>query len=183
MQHGGRPNRVWTGSDLVLALTAADPVQWLRLRDKALGDGWRSVCRQHPAVFVYCGEERGEAHLCHSLWCCGRHVVPNWCCAWRWPCCVAPPAGLCRRYWGYDDIAGEVCTGDLFLFSGNRMLRVAGSTHWSHVGVVLCDTDGEHGPPGRKYIFEANHDKAGWDHCDLRLLREKVVTYKGGATD
>lgn len=49
--------------------------------------------------------------------------------------------------------------------------------------MVLRDTQGEHGPPGLLYVFEANFGNPGWDHCDIRLLRQKLETYKSGKTD
>merc|ERR1712093_273866 len=53
----------------------------------------------------------------------------------------------------------------------------------SHVGVALRDDAGDCGPKGLLYVYEANFGRPGWDHCDLRLMREKIETYKGGATD
>lgn len=63
------------------------------------------------------------------------------------------------------------------------MTRLGGQCHYSHVGCAFRDTAGVIGRAGLLYVFESNFGRGGWDHCDLRLLREKVATYKGGTTD
>jgi len=115
--------------------------------------------------------------------CCFWYVLPNCCCAWRWPCCQAPGCCCGRSYESYDDIEPQVKTGDIFLFCGTNGTRFGGQSHWSHIGIALRDDAGDIGPKGLLYVFEANFGRPGWDHCDLRLLREKIETYKDGATD
>lgn len=122
------------------------------------------------------------------LYCCFGFVLPNCCCAWRWLCCQARYAcslcPCCCRYWSFDDIEPKIQTGDILLFAGAFNVRVGAQSHWSHVGMALRDDEGLHGPKGLLYIFEANfNDGIGWDHCDIRLLREKCATYKNGSTD
>lgn len=87
------------------------------------------------------------------------------------------------RYATFDEILPFVDTGDVFLFSGDRPMRICGGCHWSHIGIVFKDSEGLTGEKGLVYIFEANFNWHGWDHCDLRLAKEKVETYKKGMTD
>merc|ERR1712137_101039 len=115
--------------------------------------------------------------------CCCVFVVANWCCVWRWACCHAPPLGCCRRYYSFDSIEPLVETGDIFLFSGTKQIRVCTGSHWSHMGIALHDTDGRFGPKGFKYVFEENFGFPGWEHSDVRLLRDKITTYKKGKVD
>jgi len=103
--------------------------------------------------------------------CCFCHVVPNWCFAFK------------RGRTDYDDIEGELKSGDLMLFCGSAQFRALGTSYWSHAGVVFRDHYGEQGPPGLLYIFEANTGRPGWGHSDLRLCREKILTYKDGTVD
>jgi len=115
--------------------------------------------------------------------CCFAYVCLNWCCVWRWVCCHGPPVGCCRRYCSFDYIEPLVETGDIFLFSGTKEIRLCTGSHWSHMGIALHDTEGQFGPKGFKYVFEENFGFPGWEHADLRLLREKVTTYKKGRVD
>jgi len=122
----------------------------------------------------------GWFHCCGFIlnicWCIFWYVLPNCCCAWRWFCCRS-----CVH--DFDDIEEEIETGDVILFCGTMSTRIGGESHWSHAAICLRDTKGEHGPPGLLYVFEANFGRPGWNHCDIRLLREKLETYKGGKTD
>jgi len=133
------------------------------------------------AICYYVGTFLGL--LLNVWWCCCGYVVPNWCFAWRWPCCQAPWSCCFRSYWDFDEIEPEIETGDVFLFCGDNMTRFGGQSHWSHAGIALRDDTGIVGPKGILYLFEANFGRPGWDHCDLRILREKVLTYKKGTTD
>lgn len=119
--------------------------------------------------------------LLNYFWCLFGFVLPNCCCAWRWVCFQA--GWPCQRYWKYTDIESQIQTGDLLLFSGAFQVRIGAQSHWSHIGVACRDDKGEHGPPGLLYVMEANFTEGGWDHCDLRLLRERCATYKSGASD
>lgn len=103
------------------------------------------------------------------------YIVPNCFCVWRWACC--------HTYWKLEDIEDKMQTGDVLLFAGTMSTRIGAQSHWSHAGIVFRDDEGLEGPAGLLYVFEANFDRPGWDHCDLRLLHEKLLTYKKGATD
>lgn len=156
-------------------------------------------CRRYPteASFVVGDEENSVPfyfRACYNIaaclgtimnlmWCCCGYVLPNCFCAWRWPCCQAPYCCCGRSYWDFSEIEPKIKTGDIFLFCGTNSTRVGGQSHWSHIGVALRDDDGDIGPTGLLYVFEANFGRPGWNHCDLRLLEEKIETYKGGATD
>merc|ERR1712046_77425 len=84
-------------------------------------------------------------------------ILPNCCCAWRWYCCQArtAPINFWRRYWAYDDIEDKIKTGDILLFAGTFSVRIGAQSHWSHVGIAVRDDEGQHGPKGLLYVFEA----------------------------
>eukprot|EP00931_Biecheleriopsis_adriatica_P054649 TRINITY_DN32180_c0_g1_i1.p1 TRINITY_DN32180_c0_g1~~TRINITY_DN32180_c0_g1_i1.p1 ORF type:complete len:399 (-),score=77.80 TRINITY_DN32180_c0_g1_i1:24-1220(-) len=125
------------------------------------------------AVFWYVASFLGT--ILNYIACCFWYIIPNCFCIWRW--------ALCHKYWKVEEVIDEMQTGDILLFCGTMSTRIGGQAHWSHAGIVLRDTEGHQGPPGLLYVFEANFDRPGWNHCDIRLLREKLETYKKGATD
>jgi len=87
---------------------------------------------------------------------------------------------LSSRYVSLSSIEDEMDSGDVLLFAGNRMLRWAQCSHWSHIGMVWV----KHNEDGSKqrYVFEGNYGE-GYDGSCLVDLEQKIRQYKGGATD
>lgn len=174
---------VWTGvdeegKDYIHCRRTPTPESFQMTTDESSHSNW-ICCLCYGCAFV----KAALGLILNMCWCVFGYVLPNCCCAWRWPCCQAPSSCCCRHYWPWSDLEPQVRTGDIFLFCGTFGTRIGGQSHWSHVGVALRDDEGKVGPKGMLYVYEANFGRPGWDHCDLRIMREKIITYKDGATD
>jgi len=87
-------------------------------------------------------------------------------------------------YVPYDSIEDKMDTGDVVLFAGNRILRWAQCSHWSHIGMVWVKTN-EDGSK-EKFIFEADYGVSkgkAYDGSLMVPLKKKITEYKDGATD